>query len=126
MTTRQTHSFPLSRLLWIGALAAIVIAAACARCHRDVAATYRKTGMGRSFSKASAANAVEDFARANTVDHRLSGKSYEMVERNGELFERRSQSGFGGNETNVMEERIDYVVGSGNHARTYLHRAANG
>src|SRR5580698_1302677 len=155
MTTRQTHSFPLSRLLWIGALAAIVIAAdgafflrrntsptsrsrvvspaaqssgyidptECARCHRDVAATYRKTGMGRSFSKASAANAEEDFARANTVDHRLSGMRYEMVERNGELFERRSQRGLDGRETNVMEERIDYVVGSGNHARTCLHRA---
>src|ERR1700739_970469 len=157
MTTRQANSFRLSRLLWIGALAAIVVAAAgafflerrasrasrgaaaptaqssayvdpaeCTRCHRDVAATYRKTGMGRSFSKASAANAVEDFARANTVDHRPSGMRYEMFERNGELFERRSLPGFDGKETNVMEERADYVVGSGNHARTYLHRAANG
>jgi Flp pilus assembly protein TadD len=157
MTTRQANSFRRSGLLWIGALAAIVIAVAggfflerkasrasrgvaaptaessdyvdpaeCTRCHRDVAATFRKTGMGRSFSKASAAQAVEDFARANTVDHRLSGKRYEMVERNGELFERRSQRGFDGKETNAMEERIDYVIGSGNHARTYLHRATNG
>jgi Flp pilus assembly protein TadD len=157
MATRQTKSSPRSRLLWIGALAAIVVAVAgafflerkaatfrgmvaaptaqnsdyvdpaeCTRCHRDVDATYRKTGMGRSFSEASAANAVEDFARANTVDHRPSGMRYEMVERNGKLFERRSQHGFDGKETNVMEERIDYVIGSGNHARTYLHRAANG
>jgi len=158
MTSRQANTFRRSRLVWIGALAAIVAAAAgalylvrnaapaaretgpaptaqssdyvdpaeCARCHQDVAATYRKTGMGRSFSKASAANAGEAFARAGTVDHRLSGMRYEMVERDGELFERRSQPGFDGQETNVMEERIDYVVGSGNHARTYLHRAANG
>jgi Flp pilus assembly protein TadD len=157
MTSRQAHSFLRSRLLWIGALAAIVVAAVggfllerkssrtsqtasaptaqsseyvdpaeCTRCHRDVAATYSKTGMGRSFSKASAANTGEDFARANTVDHRVSGMRYEMVERNGEFFERRSQSGFDGKETNLLEERIDYVVGSGNHARTYLHRAANG
>ncbi len=158
MKTRQAHPFRHSRLLWIGALAGIMVAAAgafflerrasrtsggtvpaptaqssdyvdpaeCTRCHRDVAASYRKTGMGRSFSKASAANAVEDFAQASTVDHRLSGMRYEMVERNGELFERRSQRGFEGKETNVLEERIDYVVGSGNHARTYLHRAANG
>jgi Flp pilus assembly protein TadD len=157
MTTRRANSFRRSRLPWIGALAAIVVAAVgvfflerkasltsrgaaapmapspdyvdpaeCVRCHRDVAATYRKTGMGRSFSKPSAANAAEDFGRANTVDHRLSGMRYEMVERNGEFFERRSQRGFDGKETNVMEERIDYVVGSGNHARTFLHRAANG
>ncbi len=158
MITGQTHPFRRSRLLWIGALVAIVAAAVgvfflerkslrvvgdtastptaqssdyvdpaeCTRCHRDVAATYSKTGMGRSFSKASAANAGEDFARANTVDHRLSGMRYEIVERNGELFQRRSQRGFDGGETNVMEVRIDYVIGSGNHARTYLHRAPNG
>jgi Flp pilus assembly protein TadD len=100
--------------------------AECARCHQDIAATYRKTGMGRSFSKASAANAVEDFTRANTLDHRLSGMRYMMVERNGEFFERRSELGFDGKETNVMEERIDYVIGSGNHSRSYLHRAADG
>ncbi len=156
MTARQVNSSRRSRLLWIAALAAVLMTAApfflerkatgtfhgtaaptaqssdyvdpaeCTRCHRDVAATYSKTGMGRSFSKPSAANAVEDFTRANTVDHRLSGLRYEMVERNGELFERRSQRGFDNKETNVVEERIDYVVGSGNHARTYLHRAANG
>jgi Flp pilus assembly protein TadD len=100
--------------------------AECVHCHQDVAATYRKTGMGRSFVKASAANVVEDFTRANTLDHQPSGMRYTMVERNGEFFERRSQPGFDGNETNVMEERIDYVIGSGNHSRSYLHRAADG
>jgi Flp pilus assembly protein TadD len=98
----------------------------CVRCHQDVAASYRKTGMGRSFSSASAANAVEDFARANALEHQPSGLRYTMIERNGELFERRSQLGFDRKETNVMEERIDFVVGSGNHSRTYLHRATNG
>ena len=29
-------------------------------------------------------------------------------------------------ETNVEESRIDYVLGSGNHARSYLHRTARG
>ena len=86
--------------------------AECVRCHRDIAATYRKTGMGRSFAKASTANVVEDFARRNSLDHRLSGMHYEMIERNGEFFERRSERGFDGKETNVMEERIDYVIGS--------------
>ena len=98
----------------------------CARCHQDVVATYRNTGMGRSFSMPSAAGAVEDFTRANQFDHPLSGLRYTMIERNGEFFERRSQTGFDGTQTNVMEERIDYIVGSGNHARTYLHRAADG
>jgi len=100
--------------------------AVCASCHRDIAETYSKTGMGRSFSASSAANVVEDYTHANTVLHQPSGLSYTMVERNGEFFERRSQPGLDGKETNVMEERIDYIIGSGNHSRTYLHRAPDG
>jgi Tfp pilus assembly protein PilF len=100
--------------------------AVCASCHEDIAETYRKTGMGRSFFIPTTANLVEDYAHENTVFHRPSGLRYTMVERNGEFFERRSQAGFDGKETNVMEERIDYVIGSGNHSRSYLHRAPDG
>jgi Flp pilus assembly protein TadD len=100
--------------------------AVCASCHEDVAETYRKTGMGRSFSVPAAASMVEDFAHANSIFHQPSGLRYTMAERNGEFFERRSQAGFDGKETNVMEERIDYVIGSGNHSRSYLHRAPDG
>lgn len=100
--------------------------AVCASCHQEIAETYRKTGMGRSFFIPTAANVVEDYAHANTVFHQPSGLRYTMVERNGEFFERRSQAGFDGKETNVMEERIDYAIGSGNHSRSYLHRAPDG
>src|SRR5690606_22154955 len=31
-----------------------------------------------------------------------------------------------GSPVNVFEKRIDYVMGSGNHARVYLHQYANG
>jgi len=100
--------------------------AVCASCHRDIAETYSKTGMGRSFFTPTPANAVEDYAHANTIFHQPSGLHYTMVERSGEFFERRSQTGFDGKETNVMEERIDYVIGSGNHSHSYLHRAPDG
>ena len=73
-----------------------------------------------------AANVVEDYVHANTVFHQPSGLRYTMIERNGEFFQRRSEAGFDGKETNVMEERIDYVIGSGNHSRSYLHRAPDG
>ena len=51
---------------------------------------------------------------------------YTMLEHDGKLFERRSQIGFRGEETNVVEEQVDDVIGSGNHARTFLHRDAQG
>jgi len=98
----------------------------CAGCHSDIAKTYRQTGMGRSFYHPSAANVVEDYARRNRLDHRPSGRYYTMIERGGQWFQRRHQTGFDGKETNVVETRVDYVIGSGNHARSYLHRTADG
>jgi predicted CXXCH cytochrome family protein len=49
-----------------------------------------------------------------------------MVERDGRLFQRRHQVGFDKRETNTLELEAHYVVGSGNHARTFLHRTASG
>ena len=98
----------------------------CASCHGDIAATYRKTGMGRSFSHPTAQNFIGENSQNNTLDHKLSGFSYTMVQHDGKFFERRHTIGFDGNETNIVEEQVDYVIGSGNHARTFLHRTAQG
>ena len=49
-----------------------------------------------------------------------------MILRDGQYYQRRWQIGFGGKGVNVEEMRIDYVLGSGNHARSYLHRTPRG
>ncbi len=49
-----------------------------------------------------------------------------MLNRNGALIQRRYQLGFEGKETNVDEKRVDYIIGSGNHMRTYVHRNTDG
>ena len=100
--------------------------AVCATCHDDIAATYRKTGMGRSFYRPTPQNIIEDYVQKNTLDHKSSGMSYTMVEHDGKFFQRRHTIGFDGKETNVVEEQVDYIIGSGNHARTYLHRTTQG
>jgi len=69
---------------------------------------------------------VEDFTKRTTFYHRLSDRYYQLSERDGRYFQRRHQIGFDGRETNVVEKEIHFVVGSGNHARTYLHRTADG
>src|SRR5947209_12180734 len=48
-----------------------------------------------------------------------------MLRRDGNYYQRRYQLDSGGKQLNVMEKRIDYVMGSGNHARAYLHRTAS-
>jgi tetratricopeptide (TPR) repeat protein len=91
--------------------------------------------MGRSFSKLrpdtawlAAANGGggPDFKRQNRVYHEASERHYTMVERGGTFYQRRHQIGFDGKETNGVELTADYVVGSGNHARTFLHRNSDG
>jgi predicted CXXCH cytochrome family protein len=96
----------------------------CAGCHANIWATYRFTGMARSFYRPSSANTIEDYTRQNTFYHRISDSYFTMLLRDGRYYQRRHQIGFGGKETNVEEKEIHYVMGSGNHVRTYLHRTS--
>lgn len=80
--------------------------------------------MGRSFYRAVPAKMVEDFTRKNSFYHKASDRYYEVIRRGDRYFVRRHQIGYDGKETNVLEKDIHYVMGSGNHARTYIHRTA--
>jgi Flp pilus assembly protein TadD len=82
--------------------------------------------MGRSFRRIGGAPRVEDFATKNTLYNKASDRYYAMTERKGSLYEQRHQVGFEGKPTNFQEMRIDYVIGSGDHAHTYLHRTDEG
>ncbi len=95
--------------------------AVCAQCHPAIAATYRKTGMGRSFRKVRSAEDLDAAAPAKPFYHAASNSFFNMVFRDGAWYQRRWQTGFDGKETNVDEKRVDYLMGSGNHTRTLLH-----
>ncbi len=94
----------------------------CAGCHRGIWETYRKTGMARSFYVPTAANTVENLSA--TFYHRASDSYFQMLWRAGKMYQRRYQLDAAGAQINAMEKRVDYVMGSGNHARAYLHRTA--
>ena len=105
---------------------AYVNTAACAGCHPDIFRSYRSTGMGRSLYGLSPGNITENFTTQNTLYNRASDRYYTMIERDGKWYQRRHQIGFDGEETNVFEKQIDYVIGSGNHVRSYLSRTVQG
>jgi len=69
--------------------------------------------MGRSFGRVDAT-----VWRDGEYFHEASEQHFTMYRREGRFLERR--------DTNLLEMTADFVLGSGNHARTYLHRAANG
>jgi len=86
--------------------------------------------MARSFYRPGPTNTVEDYGQRNSYDHPASGIRYAMIHvhdsAGDRYWQRQSTSGFHGETANVLENPIDFVMGSGNHARTYLHRSARG
>jgi tetratricopeptide (TPR) repeat protein len=99
----------------------------CASCHRGIARTYSQTGMARSFAKVRVGTPqFADVSTASQLFHAASGRHYTMEARDGQLFQRRHTIGFDGRPANTIEFSADYVIGSGNHARTFLHRDADG
>lgn len=110
----------LPALLTIARAATYVNPAQCARCHTEVAAAYARTGMARSFAS------FKPPLEAASYYHEPSQSYFAMVERGGRYYQRRHQKGPDGDIVNVMEKEIHYVVGSGDHVRTYLHRTPAG
>ena len=104
--------------------AGYVSPAICASCHQDIAARFGRTGMGRSFFKLTPGSAVADFSGKQPFYHAASRRYYLAYEKDGRYFIRRYQEGPDGEHLNVLEKEIHYVVGSGNHARGYIHRTA--
>jgi tetratricopeptide (TPR) repeat protein len=98
--------------------------ALCAQCHPKVWETYQRTGMARSFYRPKAETTVGNDRKTITFNHKASESYFTMLKRDGRFYQGRYQIGFDGKETNRFEKEIDYVVGSGNHVRTYLHRTS--
>ncbi len=119
---RQLLAFVTLALAPALAHAASETARLCANCHPGVYRTYSRTGMGRSFYRPAPENMVEDFTGKDTFYHQPSNSYFTMLRREGQYYQRRYQLDSSGKQINVMEKRIDYILGSGNHSRAYLHR----
>ncbi len=99
------------------ALAALAV---CLPCHAPIVESYSKTGMSRSFYQLTERRRVEDFSRNNRFFHEASQSWFEMEQRDGRFYMRRRTSSY------VMEKEIHYVLGSGNHTRSYVHMTSQG
>jgi predicted CXXCH cytochrome family protein len=119
-------AFSLARGIGAGqeAANAFVDSNICAGCHAAYFRSYEQTGMARSFSRPRVD--MENLAKGLPYQHSATGAIYSISARGGQLYQSRWQLGPGGEKINRAEWRIDYVMGSGSHARTYLHRAPDG
>lgn len=98
----------------------------CAPCHQQIYESFKQLGMGRSWRSPASAEVVEDFSKNNTFYHAKSGFHYTMLRQNGKLIQKRHLLGSNKQPVDVHEEEVSYIVGSGNHARTYLRHHSNG
>ncbi|MFA6955881.1 MAG: tetratricopeptide repeat protein [Thermoanaerobaculia bacterium] len=108
-----------------GAAAGYVGDAACGECHAELAQSYRQVAMAQAFYRPSDAPSIETFGGKPFV-HEKSGQRFEMTRRGGRIVFRRWQVAFDGKPINVFEQQVDWILGSGKHARTYLYRQPNG
>ena len=118
------------RVSWVaGALLAAPLAAqtpasggyvdpsTCAQCHARIAQSYARTGMGRSFRAVRPDTVLQEFDSA-WFSHSASGEQFTPVRRDGKhLIRREAPAGY-----NRLDVAVNYVMGSGDHARSYLHR----
>lgn len=89
----------------------------CISCHEKEHQSFRQTGMGRSMTLVSEP-LMESFDRS--FDHPLSKTRYQMIRKNGQVWHRELLQTDGQEEVVLSEYPIKYVVGSGDHARSYL------
>jgi hypothetical protein len=96
--------------------ATYVGAAACAECHAEIYDAYQSTLHRRAFREADPALDPSD----EEFDHPASQRSYGVVREGGGIRHRESVAGNDGAPIVLCDYRVRYVVGSGQHARTYL------
>ncbi len=92
---------------------------ACKSCHADKFSTFQHTGMGMSFKAASLQLSVADWESPEAVYDPHADLHYQPFHRGDELFVREYRLR-GGDTVHVREERIDYIVGSGQHTNSHI------
>jgi tetratricopeptide (TPR) repeat protein len=93
----------------------------CTACHRQIAQSFTTVAMSKTLMTADTAPLIEDL---DQVFHHEPSKNFYQMKRSveGEYTLRRWQQGPDGEPINILEQEIDYLIGSGNHVRVYTYK----
>ncbi|HEY2292163.1 MAG TPA: tetratricopeptide repeat protein [Thermoanaerobaculia bacterium] len=97
----------------------------CRGCHEKLYTSYQEVGMARSFYRPSPERRSEGFT-APPYYHAPSHQYLQIVPRGDGLVFRRWREGTWGEPVHLFEQPVDWILGSGHHARTYLYRTPDG
>ena len=107
-----------------GAAAGYVSDKACKECHEDEWTSYQSVGMARSFYPPDPDHVVEDLPQ--TFHHARTGYYYEMSLQNGKYVLHRYCKDDAGRRFAEYKAQVAWVIGSGNHVRSYLSQTPSG
>ena len=110
---------PSPRFRNVDSLTSYVGDAACSTCHAAEASAYRQHAMARSFHRWTPATRVET-TLDTPLQHLPTGFSYSVVDVGHRLYQVEFLVGPQGKRLHELRRRIDYVMGSGQVARTYF------
>ncbi|HET7188947.1 MAG TPA: tetratricopeptide repeat protein [Gemmatimonadaceae bacterium] len=110
---------PSPRFRNVDAAAAYVGDAACTSCHARETSVYRTHAMAQSFHRWTPATRVEPTLDA-ALQNAPTGFSYTVAEEGGRLYQIERLTGPQGQRLHELTRRMDFVMGSGQVARTYF------
>jgi Cytochrome c554 and c-prime len=93
---------------------------ACARCHREIAADYRRHPMGRSLATADLAADREFGGESAKTTFQAQGLRYAVERRDGKLIHSEERHDAQGLVVARIEAEIRYILGSGTRGLSYL------
>lgn len=109
----------ISGLFWVSVYSQdFVDESSCAKCHADIQSDYEQVGMFNSFYRPGSRPSIEDFSK--TFHHESSDRYYQFLKKGDDLVFRRFQRDSEGERINELDMVVDWIMGSGNHVRTYL------
>ena len=108
-----------------GAAPGYVPDSACAECHEERFHSFQDSTMSRSFYRMEEGKIPDDISESSFF-HEASGNYYEIVKSGEDFLQRRWKIDANGERYAEFERRIDWVMGSGANAQTYLYQVPSG
>jgi hypothetical protein len=91
----------------------------CRSCHNDIYKTFIQTGMGQSFDLATRAKSAADFSKKHVVHDKFNDMYYSPFWKGDHMYIMEFRLN-GKDTVHKREEKVDYVVGSGQHTNSHM------
>jgi tetratricopeptide (TPR) repeat protein len=94
----------------------------CVDCHEEIYNVYIESQTGRSMSRMSSSNIIEEFPQKEAVYDTSRNFYYEMIRRDDRFYQREYRLDDVGNIVHERVEEAQYIIGSGKDLRMYFYQ----